>query len=677
MRAKIRDRAEGVPLYAVEIVRMLADRGLLERSGERYAPAGPVTEIEIPETLHALIAARLDGLERMERQLLQDAAVLGLSFTASGLAAVSGVPEREVQGTLEGLVAKQLLSVNADPLSPERGHYQFLQGLVRRVAYGTLARRDRKQLHLRAAEHVERLLGREAVELADVLSAHFLDAAAAEPEASDVAEITARARETLIAAGERAARLAAGEQAAAYFAQAAQLTEDGVERAGLLDRSGQAAALAGRIEEAQGSFQAAIELLEAAGERRQAAVVSARIADLAEFEGRLQESLERLKSAYETLAEGERDADLAQVAYKLAAREWEAGDDAAAEHLETALELSERLRLTDTLVAAMTAKWVLLTGKGRNHEGLALLHYALDLALEHGLVERAMRVHNNIAMHLAQLGRREEALAHARDGVALAQRHGDRLFESALLANMPLQLFRLGRWGDALDVASRLPEDRADAISRIEALLGSLLVRLARGERGPAEEELAAIEAIASSADRPEMLTIVSAARAAALEADGDPAAALQAAQTDIAARKGDLFLDSPRLELLVTAMSAALALGDLPRAQELLADARSLLECADSRYLAAQVERFEARIAARGGEPERAEAAFGRAVEGLREVSDPFALALALLEWAQELPDTPAAGERRAEAQAIFERLGARVWIERAGGASRAAGVV
>ena len=232
VRAKIRDRAEGVPLYAVEIVRMLADRGLLERSGERYAPAGPVTEIEIPETLHALIAARLDGLERMERQLLQDAAVLGLSFTASGLAAVSGVPEREVQGTLEGLVAKQLLSVNADPLSPERGHYQFLQGLVRRVAYGTLARRDRKQLHLRAAEHVERLLGREAVELADVLSAHFLDAAAAEPEASDVAEITARARETLIAAGERAARLAAGEQAAAYFAQAAQLTEDGLERRG-------------------------------------------------------------------------------------------------------------------------------------------------------------------------------------------------------------------------------------------------------------------------------------------------------------------------------------------------------------------------------------------------------------------------------------------------------------
>jgi len=71
--AKILERAEGVPLYAVETVRMLLDRGLLVREGDEYRLAGPVETLEVPETLHALIAARLDGLTPDERRLLQDA----------------------------------------------------------------------------------------------------------------------------------------------------------------------------------------------------------------------------------------------------------------------------------------------------------------------------------------------------------------------------------------------------------------------------------------------------------------------------------------------------------------------------------------------------------------------------------------------------------------------------
>ena len=62
LRSKIRDRAEGIPLYAVEIVRMLLDRRLLERDGDDYRPTGAIDALEVPETLHALIAARLDGL---------------------------------------------------------------------------------------------------------------------------------------------------------------------------------------------------------------------------------------------------------------------------------------------------------------------------------------------------------------------------------------------------------------------------------------------------------------------------------------------------------------------------------------------------------------------------------------------------------------------------------------
>ncbi len=93
--AQILERAEGVPFYAVETVRMLLDQGLLVRSDGTYRPTGPITSLEIPATLQALIAARLDGLDPRERHALQDASVLGRTFMIGGLAAVSGIPEDE------------------------------------------------------------------------------------------------------------------------------------------------------------------------------------------------------------------------------------------------------------------------------------------------------------------------------------------------------------------------------------------------------------------------------------------------------------------------------------------------------------------------------------------------------------------------------------------------------
>src|SRR5207342_764439 len=153
LRVTIRDRADGIPLYAVETVRMLLDRGLLERDGDGYRVTGPVEALEVPETLHALIAARLDGLSAEERRVLQDAAVLGKTFTRDALAALAG-PQSELEPLLAALVRKEVLGVQADPRSPERGQYGFLQDLVRHVAYETLAKRERRAKQLAAAAHL-------------------------------------------------------------------------------------------------------------------------------------------------------------------------------------------------------------------------------------------------------------------------------------------------------------------------------------------------------------------------------------------------------------------------------------------------------------------------------------------------------------------------------------------
>src|SRR5713226_5006019 len=162
LREQILTRAEGVPLYAVETVRMLLDRGLLLREGTAYALTGPVESLEVPETLHALIAARLDGLSSEERRLLQDAAVLGKTFTREALAALAGA-DSEIEPLLTALVRKEVLGVQADPRSPEHGQYGFLQDLVRHVAYETLSKRERRVRHLAAAEHLSSALPDEDV----------------------------------------------------------------------------------------------------------------------------------------------------------------------------------------------------------------------------------------------------------------------------------------------------------------------------------------------------------------------------------------------------------------------------------------------------------------------------------------------------------------------------------
>ncbi len=93
-------RAEGIPLYAVETVRMLLNDGRLQQTDGAYQPVGDLSTLAVPETLHALIAARMDGLEPADRSLLQDASVIGLSFGADALAAVSGLATDEVERRL-------------------------------------------------------------------------------------------------------------------------------------------------------------------------------------------------------------------------------------------------------------------------------------------------------------------------------------------------------------------------------------------------------------------------------------------------------------------------------------------------------------------------------------------------------------------------------------------------
>lgn len=222
--AELRDelvrRAEGVPLYAVETVRSLIDRDVVVPHEGRYLvdPQGlgalDLTELSPPATLHSLLAARLDSLAPEERRLVQDASVLGLSFTRSALERLSpqGV---DLDRALDDLRRKEILTVDDDPRSPERGQLRFVQALLRGVAYETLSRRDRKARHLLVADYLAVLP--EAHTLAGVIAQHVLDAAAAVPDDPDVAELEQRAVGLLERAAEHAMTVGAPADALSSY----------------------------------------------------------------------------------------------------------------------------------------------------------------------------------------------------------------------------------------------------------------------------------------------------------------------------------------------------------------------------------------------------------------------------------------------------------------------------
>ncbi len=175
--------------------------------------------------MHALLAARLDALDATARSLVGDASVLGTSFPADALVAVSRLSSQDVQRILDDLVRRGLMEVSADVLSPQLGAYRFTHGMLRQVAYDTLARRSRKTRHLAVAEHLRNTFPNDGDEVVDVIAQHYLDAIRAVPEDEDASDLSIPAVAALTRAGARALRTGAPAAAELNYAGAAELIE--------------------------------------------------------------------------------------------------------------------------------------------------------------------------------------------------------------------------------------------------------------------------------------------------------------------------------------------------------------------------------------------------------------------------------------------------------------------
>ena len=666
LRARIGERAEGVPLYAVETIRMLLDRGVLARDEAGYRVTGPIEALEVPDTLHALIAARLDGLQPEERRILENAAVLGKTFTLRGLALVSGESEESLDALLTALIRKEILTLQADPFSPERGQYEFLHALVQKVAYDTLSRKDRKTRHLAVARYLEADWGPEDPEIVEVLAAHYLEAYRAAPDEPDAAEIKAAARDRLTRAAERAASLAANEEAQRYFGDAAELADEPLMRAELLENAGEAARKGARFDEAEASFELAIALLEAEGRSLPAARVSARLGEVLFTAGRSADAAARMEDALAVLSADEPDADLATLAVGLARVRAIMGDrERAAGRLELALEIAEALELPEVLAQAFITKSIVL--ETRPAESEALLRQALRIALGRDLTYAAMRAYGNLGDSLHNRDRIDEAIAVVRDSVVLARKWGDRPWEWFSLANLVQFLASAGRWDEAIALASELPEEARAA--RGSSFPAETLIWIAV-ERGDFDEarELGAGLAGRDGSDDYQDRGYAALAFAALARADGRHSEALAWGERAFAELipHGSVL---PGVIGFTEVADAAISLGDLAKAEELLRQAAELQPVYRTRSFRAQEARLAARLAAGRGDIPRVEPGFQRAGILLREIGMPFWLGAVLLEHGEWLVSQGRPGDAEpllAEAHEIFDRLEARPWLER-----------
>ena len=174
------DRSEGNPFFVEELVGMLIDRGLLAREDGRWLVSESASDIEVPDSVQALLAARIDLLEPPDKEALQTAAVIGRVFwTGPVYELLAAEPD------FRALEERDFIRLRSGSSIPGQREYAIKHALTREVAYASLPRARRARLHAGFAAWLERLAGESADEYAPLLAHHYAEAV--RPEDVDLA----------------------------------------------------------------------------------------------------------------------------------------------------------------------------------------------------------------------------------------------------------------------------------------------------------------------------------------------------------------------------------------------------------------------------------------------------------------------------------------------------------
>jgi class 3 adenylate cyclase/tetratricopeptide (TPR) repeat protein len=490
LQTALLERAGGNPLYAEEFVRLVEE----ERE-----------DVELPESVQGIIAARLDLLGPDEKRLLQDAAVAGRTFWRGEVAAIGERDSRAVERALHDLARREFVQRERRSSVAGEAQYAFRHALVRDVAYGQIPRAERAGKHRRAAEWIESL-GR-TDDHSEVLAHHYVSALEyARPSGLDASALVPRARAALREAGERALALNAFSSAIGLFGAALDLWPDDDPAypslvfgfATALQRSGD--------ERAKDLLERAAEALVAAGDRERAAEARTMLAELAWLQLDRQRCDVELARARDLVRDAPPSASVARVLSELSRfRALGGAYDEAIELGRRALAIAEKLGLAHIQAHALNN-----IGMARCHagdpDGLTDIERSIEVA-EAANSPEAARAYNNLGALLeTDLARTMELLEKA---VHVAERFGlaqvARYSRGHLLGNE----FSNGRWDDYL---ARVEEFLAEServgrsYQEIYLFLNRSELQLARGDEAAAWKDAATGFALARDVGDPQVV---------------------------------------------------------------------------------------------------------------------------------------------------------------------------
>ncbi len=448
------ERAEGIPLYAVETVRSLIDRDLVVPRGGQYVLANATSldldNIAAPASLQALIAARLDTLPTDQRRVIDQASVLGNSFTRE---AIEGLcPDLpDLDGALGQLVRLQLFSQEASRFSAERGQYRFVQSAVRHVAYGTLSRHDRKASHLLAVRQLESSADL-SDELSPIIAQHYLEALDAVPDAPDRQELTDAAIRRLRQAAERASALGAPAEAAGHLRSALARSEDVRAQATIELELAQQLKMQGDLESAMAHSTSALEAFDRLDEPISAASAAAVLSHALWYRSRdVDGAIEMVRARLDTVR-GLDDAHRVQLELLrvLIGCKLDTGQDFGEETFEK-LRFAELVGDDSEMADAYVSLALHCGRSGAISISRTILESAAEIAQRNH--DRLMRT--RVLVNLNALWTNEDtakAVEIGREASREASALGDASWTSIAFINLALGLLLEGEWSEAADL---------------------------------------------------------------------------------------------------------------------------------------------------------------------------------------------------------------------------------
>jgi class 3 adenylate cyclase/tetratricopeptide (TPR) repeat protein len=453
LRELIGKGSGGNPLFCEELLRMLIDDGTIVHEGDTWRSTAPTAQIRIPDSVHAVLGARLDSLPPAEKLALQTASVLGEQF---GLSILFGLrPPAELAPAPESLVRKGIFVE-----SPDGESLSFKHVLIRDVAYGSLAKAERADLHERALTLLAETAGDRIIEISEVLAYHAERAHALTGELPERrGQRSARARsavERLAAAGDRAASLYSNEKAAELFARAIAIASSeppGLEVTSLYVRRGRALELLNDFVKAEANYE---EMERRAGDLGDEAMLLDALSRQATIHAVGSQQLDR------SLSEALIDRALA-----IARRR---GDK----------RVEARLKWSFAHLAAWTGRLELAIGSAEE---------AVAIARDLDLKEELAYALNILARMEAAMGRLDPAAAHYSEAAELFDGLGNGPMIADTRAMVASLKVVLGDYEGALALASdvyRLSEDSNNPWGQGMSRSTTAIVKLERGDFGEA-----------------------------------------------------------------------------------------------------------------------------------------------------------------------------------------------